>query len=107
MNQIELAQKFDQAMMGIYNRAWSEAKYKATLFLSMLHQHGGLETARRLIHSKTVSDGYTALWERKRLDLTLEALIVENDIWHPLFTEDELNICKQRLQQYKYTPKIG
>ena len=38
----------------------------------MLHEHRGLETARILLHASSVSEGYVALWERKRLDLTVE-----------------------------------
>lgn len=30
----------------------------------MRHQYGGLETAKRLLAIKAVSDGFTALWER-------------------------------------------
>jgi len=47
-----------------------------------------------------VSEGYTALWERGRLDLTVEALIHDNPQWHPLFTPEELDICTERLTQY-------
>ncbi len=90
----ELIVEFDEAMHSIYRRALSEAGYKASIFLNMLFAHGGLETARRLIHSPHISDGYTALWERKRLDLTVEALIYDNKKWQPLFTDDELNICR-------------
>ena len=61
-----------------------------------------IETAQLLIHSPTVSEGYTALWERKRLDLTVEAMIHDNPKWHPLFTVDELEICKKRLTDYEY-----
>ena len=57
----------------------------------MLHEYRGLETARILIHSSTVSEGYSALWERKRLDLTVEAVVHDNPKWHPLFTRDELD----------------
>ena len=46
---------------------------------------GRLATARYLIHAPQVSDGYTA-WERKRLDLTVEATTLNNPRWHPLFT---------------------
>lgn len=97
-----LVNEFDQAMHGIYHRALSEAGYKASIFLNMLFAHRGVETARRLIHSTHVSDGYTALWERKRLDLTVEALICDDDKWHPLFTPEELAICRKRLSQYNY-----
>jgi len=93
---------FGQQMHGIYQRALSEAGYKATRFLRMLHAHGGIQTAKLLIHSSTVSEGYTALWERKRLDLTVEAMIYDNPRWHPLFTPDELDICSRRLIEYHY-----
>jgi len=102
MSQEALTSEFDQEMLRIYQRALSEAHYKATRFLTMLHEHRGLETARLLIHSPTVSEGYTALWERKRLDLTVEAVIHDNPKWHPLFKQEELNICVKRLTDYGY-----
>lgn len=92
-------------MLGIYQRALSEAHYKATRFLSMLSEHGGVETARTLIHSPTVSEGYTALWQRDRLDLTVEAVIIDHPKWHALFTQEELDICRKRLAEYKYPGK--
>lgn len=102
MSDAALISQFDEEMLGIYERALSEAHYKATRFLTMLHEHRGLETARLLIHSSTVSEGYTALWERKRLDLTVEAVVHDNPKWHPLFTRDELGICVKRLTDYGY-----
>ena len=93
---------FDEAMLNIYERALTEAGYRASRFLEMLHVHRGLETARILIHSSTVSEGYTALWHRKRLDLTVEAVILGNPAWHSLFTPDELDICRRRLTDYGY-----
>jgi hypothetical protein len=49
-----------------------------------------------------VSEGYAALWERNRLDLTVEAVIYDNPKWHRLFTEEELTTCKRRLADYRY-----
>jgi hypothetical protein len=97
----EQEQRFDTAMMEIYRRALKEAKYNATRYLQMLHNHGGLATAQILIHSPTVSEGYTALWERHRLDLTIEALVLQPG-WDGLFSEEELAICRQRLLDYGY-----
>jgi len=97
-----LAKGFDVAMYGLYQRALSEARYKATRFHEMLYTLRGVETARALLHSSKVSEGYTALWERGRLDLTVEALIHNNAVWHPLFTAEELVICRKRLTDYKY-----
>jgi hypothetical protein len=51
------------------------------------------------------SDGYTALYERGRLDLTAEAMVIENKKWHGLFEEEELVKARKRLIAYGYTPK--
>ena len=101
----KLTEEFDEAMHNIYHLALSEAGYKASIFLNMLFEYGGIETARRFIHSQKVSDGYTALWERKRLDLTVEALISDNEKWQPLFSVEAIAICRKRLKQYEYVPK--
>ena len=98
----KLIEQFDEEMLNIYQRALSEAHYNASRFLQMLHEHRGLVTARLLLHSTTVSEGYTALWQRKRLDLTVEAVIHENPKWHPLFTQEKLAICADRLVKYDY-----
>ena len=79
---------FNEAMLNIYRRAKAEAGYNATRFLNMVVEHGGLETARYLLHAATVSEGYTALWERKRLDLTVEAMILQPE-WQALFSDAE------------------
>jgi len=97
-----LKMSFDEEMFDIYVRAKREAGYNATRFLHMLHEHGGLETARILLHSTNVSEGYTALLLRNRLDLTVEAVIHDNPKWHALFTSQELAICRDRLREYKY-----
>src|SRR5262245_2323066 len=49
---------FGNEMHRIYQRALSEASYKATRFLHMLHEHGGLQTAQILIHATNVSEGF-------------------------------------------------
>jgi hypothetical protein len=98
---------FDMAMFEIYRRAKSEADYNATIFLRMLSDRGGLATAKFLINSPKPSDGYSQLYDRGRLDLTVEAMVVENTVWHELFTDDELNKARLRLKQYGYAPKSG
>ena len=93
---------FDEEMLNIYQRALTDAGYNASRFHQMLHDHRGLETARILLHSTTVSEGYKALWQRGRLDLTVEAVIYDNPKWHSLFTDEDLAICKRRLEEYQY-----
>ena len=94
-------QQFDGAMSDIHRRAKVEANYNATRFFHMLTEHRGIETARILLHARTVSEGYTALWERKRLDLTVEALVLQ-PAYASLFTNSEREIARNRLSEYGY-----
>ena len=103
-----LEAEFDAAMMQIYVRAKKEAGYSATRYLQTLHDNRGLDTARILVKAEQPSEGYSALWERGRLDLTVEALVLQPK-WQPLFTEElELLECaRQRLVKYSYNEKIS
>jgi hypothetical protein len=100
-----LTEQFDEAMFDIYRRARAEAHYTPSAFLGMLNSDGGLVTARKLINAPKESDGYTALWLKNRLDLTVEAVVLDNERWHVLFSEDELLRCKERLHKCGYSPK--
>jgi hypothetical protein len=99
-SQLEL--QFHEAMLSVYKRAKSEAHYNARIFIGMVVDKGGLETARYLLDTPTVSEGYTALWQRNRLDLTVEAVILDPQ-WWPLFTSTQRRTAIDRLQQYGYT----
>jgi len=93
--------KFTTAMFDIYRRA-KEAGYHATIFLQMLSDRHGQATAKTLINAARPSDGYEALHRMGRLDLTVEALIVEQPRWHRLFTKEEIDKARDRLEQYGY-----
>lgn len=60
---VELEQRFHRRMIDIYKAA-KYIGYDASRFLSMVNEHGDLETAKILLRAKTVSDGYTGLWEQ-------------------------------------------
>ncbi|MWV29152.1 hypothetical protein [Aurantiacibacter rhizosphaerae] len=102
MSESLLEKQFTAALMEAYLRAKSEAGYHATVFFRMLNDYGGLETARRLISAPKESEGYTALWELGRLDLTVEAVVWDNAKWHSLFTEEEMARARKRLSDYRY-----
>jgi hypothetical protein len=97
----KLENEFHDAMIETYRRAKIEARYTAGRFHAMIGERGGLETARHLLHADTVSDGYTALWERGRLDLSVERVILEPK-WEPLFTLEERKIAVDRLRKYEF-----
>ena len=90
-------------MHEIYRKAKVEAGYNASVFLRMLLDRGPLETAHFLIHTSKPSDGFTALWERHRLDLTVEAHVLQGR-FEELFTDEERELCRQRLLDYGYSP---
>jgi len=98
----DLQSQFNQAMFEIYERAKREAGYTANVFLSMLQRQGGLLTAKQLINASRPSDGYTALFERGRLDLTVEAMVLGDSRWHELFAPEELVRARKRLADYGY-----
>jgi hypothetical protein len=97
-----LESEFHVAMLTIYTRAKSEAGYTASRFLTLVVERKGLQAARDLLHAPTESEGYTALWELGRLDLTMERMILEPK-WKPLFTKAERQIAVDRLRKYEFS----
>jgi hypothetical protein len=97
----KVATEFHSAMLDVYRKARREAGYNATYFLQMVEEVGGLEAARRLLRAGPVSSGFTALWEKGRLDLSVEAVVLL-DRFAGLFTEEELGIARDRLAEYGY-----
>ena len=93
--------EFHRAMVDVFTRAKVEVDYLATRYLQMVAKLGGVNAAKKLINSDKPSEGYTALWERKRLDITVEAL-VQNPKWAHLFDPMEIDRAKQRLKEYGY-----
>ena len=93
--------EFYKEMVGIYRRAKEEVNYTATRFIQMVAERGGVETAKILVNANTPSDGYTELWQRNRLDLTVEALMIKEE-WSSLFTPQELERARARLEEYGY-----
>lgn len=91
-------------MIQVYQRALRECDYRATRFLEMVSTMGGLATARSLLAKEDTSDGFTVLWERKRLDLSVEAQVLRKE-FVSLFTLDERRVAADRLAQYGYEVK--
>jgi hypothetical protein len=104
VNKAELEKQFHQAMVQGYQQTKRETGYNATMYIQMISKSGGLATARQLIHAASVSSGFTTLWEKKRLDLAVEAFVLQ-ERWNPLFTDDERQIARDRLAQYGFHPE--
>jgi len=102
----EIERRFHRAMISIYGTAKRELGYNATRFLQMISEHGGLAAARQLLWSDAPSEGFTTLWERRRLDLTVEARILVTE-FEPLFTDEERERARARLEAYGWRPRSG
>jgi hypothetical protein len=98
---VELGVLFDRAMFDIYNRARQKCDYNATRFLQMLIEKGGLITARQLLTEGNPQEGFVHLWECGCLDLTVEALVLQDPFCH-LFSADELMVARSRLEDLGY-----
>ncbi|MEA4929254.1 MAG: hypothetical protein VB104_11350 [Candidatus Limiplasma sp.] len=95
MNELEM--KFHQKMMDTYLAA-KKLKYNASYFYRMLTEMGGYEAAKQLIHAESTSDGFARLWELKRLDLSVEYIVLKPE-YRSLFSDEERAKCAERLKQ--------
>ena len=67
----------------------------------MISSKGGLATAKQLIMKPGGTDGFATLWEHGRLDLSVEAHVI-NPKYRELFTDAERELCRNRLKEYGY-----
>lgn len=82
------------------------AGYNPSYFARMVEEMGGLAAARKLINDNTPSEGFTKLWEMKRLDLSVEAVALTPP-WTSLFTQAERLKARQRRHDYGYPVARG
>src|SRR5262245_30777731 len=97
----DVERAFDAAMVAIYTTAKRDLGYNATRFLQMITDEGGLIAARKLLHASVASEGFTTLWEHRRLDLSVEAHVLRPE-FAELFTDDERRIARKRLRDYGF-----
>ncbi|MGD9526410.1 MAG: DUF262 domain-containing protein [Pseudonocardia sp.] len=99
----EASGAFDRAVLDIIERSRAELRYNPRYFRVMVTQYGALGAARRLLGAPAVSDGFVTLWERQRLDLTVEALVVDPRFAH-LFADEEREVARKRLDDFGHEP---
>ncbi|MFE5330793.1 hypothetical protein ACFRCG_30840 [Embleya sp. NPDC056575] len=76
--------------------------YRAKRFMTMVSRLGAVETARQLLGAAGgTSEGFTALWELQRLDISVEAWSLLP--WYrSLFDEEHLDAARQRLADHEF-----
>jgi hypothetical protein len=82
-------------------RSKKELGYFPHQFLEMLNEQQGFDTAISLILGKKPSSGFYKMAEFKRLDITVEALVLQ-PAWSKLFGDDVLQAAYRRLDEFGY-----
>ena len=88
--------------------AWAAARAEAAALgirMRPVPPEQAVRTARRCLSGRRLSDGFQALAARGRLDLSLEALVV-NKAYTALFSDEEANEALTRLLEagYRFSP---
>ena len=99
---ITLEDEFNLRLLDGYREAVKKCNYRATAYLGMLGERGGVATAKALLGTDKPSTGFYELYNCGRLDLTVEATIADNPRWHSLFTQAEIDEARIRLKQLEY-----
>jgi hypothetical protein len=93
----DAVERFHEAMIErVYRGAGRECGYWAGRFLQMVRRDGGVATAKRLLGRAGASRGFELLRAKGRLELSLEALVLEPD-FRALFSDQELAEARRRL----------
>jgi len=79
----------------------SQYGYRPSYFLRMLGKYGPVDTAIKLVTASQLHEGFIKLWKLRRLDLTVEAIILRNP-FNQLFTKEVLEKARERLEQLGY-----
>lgn len=96
-----LKNKFNQDILFIIEES-KKIGYNPSRFIQMFYENNndGVLLATKLIPQKE-TDGYTTLWQKGRLDLTLEALVTQSK-YNELFNPEIIEIARKRLIKSGY-----
>ena len=94
-------QAFHSEMLAGSDRLKKENGYNPTRFNQMVAEHGGPGAVHLLLKGSDASDGFTTLWEKGRLDMSCEAIVLLP--WYEdLFSEDERAVARHRLTEHRF-----
>ena len=84
--------------------AWASAREKAAALgvkMRPVPAEEAMKTAHRCLSGRRLSDGFNALKDKGRLELTLEALAIDKR-YTELFTDEEANEALERLMEANF-----
>ena len=100
-NMEQLKRELRERYISTYNEC-KKFKYFPRAFLDMVVSNDDIvEITRRLIHKEGGTSGFTTLFENKRMDLSVERIILEPR-YRALFALEDLRAAYDRLKEYEY-----
>lgn len=99
MNKLEV--DFHKKLLNLCEQT-KEAGYNPIRFLQMINKYGSIKAAKKiLLNENNIQEGVVWLWEHRRLDLSVEKLVIEPQ-YDKLFTKEEKEKAKKRLKKLNY-----
>lgn len=99
----QLKKSFHQEIINLYKKIIKSIKYKPTRLMDYINKYGGYEAAVKYISTESNVQDFAVLWEKERLDLSVEALIT-SETYRSLFQEELVAFCDHKLKEYSYAP---
>lgn len=96
-----LEKKLQAEVLKNCQRAESECECKMTRLIQTIERFGIVRTAQEIIRKNRTSDCFSKLAQKNRLELSMEATIV-NAKYGELFTDEEVNYCYDLLCENGY-----
>ena len=75
--------------------------YRPSYFLQMLGNLGAVNTAIKLVTAPKFHEGFAKLWELKRLNLSVEAIVLRSP-YNQLFAREVLDTALEKLKALGY-----
>ncbi len=101
-NATRLEKQLEQKLIEASEICRTIYRYYPSRFLQIMNSKSAVETAKQLVMDSKYHEGLTKLWELKRLDLTVEAIIIQ-DPYCKLFSDEILVKTKEKLNELGYT----
>lgn len=96
-----LEQEFEMELLHRCEQAKTAQLCNPDRLCRQIQKYGGVRTVQELIRTGKVSDTFDPLQRGNRLDLTVEAAVVESK-YADLFTDAEFNACFMLLCEYGF-----
>lgn len=96
----QLTQDFEVRCVKIAEDVEAVLRRPVPRFRGLLARRGAVGATTYLIRAPTPSDTFTDLRAEGRLRHTVEAVILLEPKWNPLFTDDDRTAARERLKDY-------